>query len=278
MHRRCAQRVVWAEIFLLTQLATAVLLVDVVAGNYYTCVLTNNGSTMCWGLNNYGQLGYGHTVTIGNDELPFVAGFVNTGMVAVAQLAAGAYHTCALTINGSVLCWGSNGAGQLGYGNLNDIGDNELPVSAGYVQFSGTATIVQVTAGAYFSCSLTSFGSVTCWGFNGNGELGLGHTSNIGDNELPSVVGFINLGGAVVTRLSTGLLAGHTCALIANGSAICWGSNSNGQLGYGHVGSVGDDEYPYQAGFVSVGASVVFSDIRAGGFHTCGLTTNGSVK
>jgi alpha-tubulin suppressor-like RCC1 family protein len=176
-----------------------------------------------------------------------------------------------------VLCWGLNDYGQLGYGHTNVIGNNELPASAGYVQMPGGIPVSQVVAGIFHTCALTSNGSVLCWGYNSGGELGLGHVNDIGDNELPSTAGFIKLGvGVIAKRLGSGPNAHHTCALVAQGSAICWGNNDAGQLGYGHWNYIGDNEYPSAAGFVN--ASATFSDIRCGYLHTCGLYTNGSVK
>jgi alpha-tubulin suppressor-like RCC1 family protein len=251
---------------------------QVYAGFSHTCILTNNGSAMCWGINSDGQLGYGHSNNVGDDELPFAAGFVNTGSVPIGQLACGYGHTCALTTNGSVLCWGSNSLGQLGYGHTSTIGDDEVPATAGYVRLPAAVVAVQVVVGQFHSCALAPNGSVACWGYNREGELGLGHNNSIGDAVLPSSAGFVKLGGVAVTRLGSGPIALHTCALVANGSAICWGWNVYGQLGYGHTNSIGDNDYPSSAGFVNSGSLAAFDDIGAGYYHTCGLYTNKNVK
>jgi alpha-tubulin suppressor-like RCC1 family protein len=257
--------------------ASQVQVVQIMVADVHTCILTSIPSVMCWGSNDYGQLGYGHKLQIGDDDMPFTAGYVNTGTVPIAQLTGGYAHSCAVTVNGSVMCWGYNSNGQLGYGHINNIGDNELPVSAGYVRLPGGISVTQVVAGAFHSCALSSNGSVACWGSNGYGELGLGHTNKIGDNELPSTSGFAVL-GVPVTLLGSGCMAQHVCALALNGSAICWGFNTFGNLGYGHVNNIGDNEYPSSAGFVNAGALAVFVDIHCGQGVTCGLYSNGSVK
>ena len=104
-----------------------------------------------------------------------------------AQIAAGANHTCALLDTGNVRCWGFGEFGALGYGNTNNIGDNETPASVGDVNVGGT--VIQITVGDFHTCALLSTGNVRCWGVNFSGQLGYGNTVNIGDNEAPFVAG-----------------------------------------------------------------------------------------
>jgi hypothetical protein len=250
---------------------------QVSAGQSHTCILVNNGSVMCWGQNDNGKLGYGHGNIIGDDEYPFSAGFVDTGSVPIRQISVGQSHSCALTTNGSVMCWGYNSYGALGYGHVNNIGDNELPASAGYVRVPGGVSATQVIACCVHTCSLAANGSVSCWGFNSNGNLGLGHTNHIGDDEHPSAAGYAVL-GLPIKLLSSGPLSQHTCALATNSSVVCWGFNGDGQLGYGHVNNIGDNEYPSSVGYVRAGVIFVFADIRSGFSHTCALDTVGRVK
>lgn len=218
----------------------------------------------------YGRLGYGNGNTIGDDETPASAGDVAVGG-SVAQIGAGTLHTCALLESGEVRCWGYGGFGSLGYANTNNIGDNELPESAGTVDIGGNA--VQISVGSYHTCALLESGAVRCWGRNESGQLGYGHTDNIGDDEIPASAGDVNVGGTVV-RIASGLL--HTCALLDTGAVRCWGLGDNGRLGYGNTDSIGDDETPASAGNVDVGGTVV--QLAEAGQHTCALLDTGAVR
>jgi len=161
------------------------LVVHISAGRDHTCALLNTGAVRCWGYNGFGQLGYGNTNQIGDNETPASAGDVAVGGP-VGQLVTGGYHTCARLNTGGVRCWGANFYGQLGYGNTNDIGDNETPASAGDVSLGGIAG--PITTGYGHVCARLDTGGARCWGRNYFGELGYGHTNHIGDNELPASV------------------------------------------------------------------------------------------
>jgi alpha-tubulin suppressor-like RCC1 family protein len=158
---------------------------------------------------------------------------------------------------------------------MNNVGDNELPYTAGFVDTGGLA-MQGIAAGYQHTCAVTPDGSVMCWGNNGVGQLGLGHTNNIGDNELPYTAGFAVLGAVFVKLLSSSAGSSSTCAFTGDNSVMCWGYNNNGQLGYGHINNIGDDEYPSAAGFVNAG--VTFISIRVGGLHVCGLYGTVGVK
>lgn len=93
-------------------------------------------------------------------------------------------------------------------------------------------------------------GSVRCWGANGAGQLGIGSTRAIGDDERPRSAPAVDLGGHRATAIATGL--SHTCALLDDRTVRCWGSGSAGQLGYGSPDAVGDDERPSAAGPVDL--------------------------
>jgi alpha-tubulin suppressor-like RCC1 family protein len=107
--------------------------VDLAIGASHTCALLDTGAVPCWGAGSAGQLGYAATNNIGDDGNPAMPpADVDVGGT-VEAIAAGANHTCALLDTGRVRCWGAGAAGQLGYGNAEDVGDDETPASAGDV-------------------------------------------------------------------------------------------------------------------------------------------------
>lgn len=105
---------------------------DLALGGPHTCAVLETGAVRCWGNNEFGQLGYGHTRDIGDDELPSAAGPVDLGEGAV-KLGAGSSHTCAVLDTGTVRCWGNNNFGQLGYSHTHVLGTEETPAEVGDV-------------------------------------------------------------------------------------------------------------------------------------------------
>ena len=242
------------------------------AGGTHACALLENGLVKCWGASATGQLGYANTeeVIIGDNEKPTSIDYVDVGGT-VTQIAPGSQHTCALLDNGHVRCWGYNYAGELGYGHLEMIGDDEVPSTEGDVDVGGI--VVQISAGGAHTCALLNTGDVRCWGMGQSGQLGYGNNLDIGDNEFPASAGNVDVGGTVVQVSAGGL---HTCVLLDTGNVRCWGYNEYGQLGYKHTNNIGDDEFPSTAKDVDVGGTVV--QVSAGYAHTCALLNTGDVR
>ncbi|MCG8418348.1 MAG: hypothetical protein MJE77_10440 [Proteobacteria bacterium] len=244
----------------------------VAGGRDHTCALLSNKKVRCWGGNTHGQLGYGHTNRIGDDELLVFAGNVNVGGD-VVDIVAGWYHTCALLQSGDVRCWGLNNYGQLGLSHRNSIGVIDVPANHPVVNVGGR--VVEIAAGVNHTCARLDDGVIRCWGYNAHGQLGYGDgAEDVGDDEHPASKSPVDVGGTVV-ELSAG--NGHTCARLENGAVRCWGHNSHGKLGNPTLAeNIGDNEPPSAAPPVPVGASV--RRISSANAHTCVITAANNVR
>jgi len=206
-------------------LAQCVRVTQIAAGRH-TCAVLNTGQLKCWGGNTSGELGLGHTNTIGDEPNEMPPPDVPLGEkvkhVAVGGVGAGGSHTCAVLENGAVRCWGQNQFGQLGLGHVKSIGDDELPTQN--VPLEGRA--VEVALGQWHSCARLESGSVQCWGIGS--AAGLGTHENVGD-DANDTIGIVPLGGKA-GRIAAG--TAHTCALLAETGAVrCWGGNVWGETG-----------------------------------------------
>src|SRR5207248_840583 len=110
----------------------------IAAGNAHTCALTSRAGVSCWGDNAEGQLG---DATTTNRSQPVAVTGLPSG---IAAIVAGDVHTCALTSDGNVMCWGNNFAGQLGDGSVSR---RSTPVAV-----SGLSAVIGLAAGSYHTC------------------------------------------------------------------------------------------------------------------------------
>src|ERR1039458_1648932 len=222
----------------------------IAAGGYDTCALTSTGNVKCWGSSFYGELGNGTTAS---SSTPVEV----SGLTGAIAIAASGYHTCALTSTGTVNCWGDNEYGELGNGTSTS--------SSTPVEVSGLTGASAITAGEFHTCALMRAGTVKCWGYNFYGGLGNGTTTS--SSNPVKVSGLSGLSG--VSAIAAGVF--HTCALMSAGTVKCWGYNAYGELGNGTTTASSSNP-------VKVSGLSGVSAIAAGGFHTCALTSAGTVK
>ena len=278
-------------------------------GETHTCAILDNGEAKCWGRDLFGQLGDGGSNTATNapsstaidlgtgrtmavserdldgdgvlnifDSTPYtpttnpsnplpqrnVPGFQEGSIFTNQTLASGGSHTCAILDNGSVSCWGLGTTGQIGDETFTSRNISTPTSSLGAERFA-----VSTSSGGDFTCVILDDGSVSCWGFNGNGRLGDGTTV---DRNTPTQT--LNLGiGRTAVAISAG--AQHSCALLDNGSVSCWGYANLGALGNGSVPG-GEQHTPTLTSTLGVNRSAVA--ISSGGLHTCAILDNGSIS
>jgi len=243
----------------------------IATGANHACALTSDGAVACWGLNTNGQLG---TNSLTERSLPTAIVTVGTPLDGkqVAQVSAGGTHTCAVTTDGVVACWGNDANGQIGDGAL--AGDKLVPTAV--VTASGPflgKTMASVSAGTSHTCAVATDGTTGCWGLQSNGRLG-NNTATVA-NVLQPVA--ITISAALTGRTINSISAGgsHTCATTTIGVAVCWGLNTNGRLGDNSVTQRTSAVAVVTAATVFAGKTV--ASISAGGSHTCAVTTDGVV-
>lgn len=151
---------------------------SVSAGDAHVCGLTREGAALCWGWNNYGQIG-------NDDRADALRPAPVVGDLRFNSLVAGDWYSCGVTVGGAGFCWGYAADGNLGHG---DYWNERAPVAV-----AGEHTFRVISAGWGHSCGVTPAGEGLCWGFNGNGELG---TGTLRDSGVPVPVS----GGLIFAR------------------------------------------------------------------------------
>jgi alpha-tubulin suppressor-like RCC1 family protein len=231
---------------------------QVAGAGSHSCGLTQGGSVYCWGSNYLGQLGDG-TVSDRDRPTPVAVGEgLQRGRV--AAIAAGYTHTCALTVDGRLFCWGYNQSGRLGDGTRAQARFHPVLVRPGAGLHPGSVTAVAL--GTRHTCATTST-HLFCWGDNTFGQLGDGTTTT---RPLPTRV---RLPGDRASSFTAGTL--HTCAL-AGPSLHCWGFNGSGQLG---DGTTTRRPLPTPVGRGTAFARKRVRAVEAGVSHTCALADTG---
>lgn len=165
----------------------------------------------------------------------------------------GALHSCALSSDGDVYCWGNNEVGQLGFGKAGDplLVPTKVP---------GLPKVASISVGVLHTCAVAISGTAFCWGDNKYGKLGAG--------EADAELGPIQVKGlSDIVQISANRFG--TCAVTEKSKAFCWGENS--------TGSIGDGTKKSSAIPVAVSGDFQFKEIRTSNFHTCAISSADSL-
>lgn len=233
----------------------------ITAGFLHTCALRLDSTAKCWGRNNFGQLGNGAFSEFSSTPVAVV------GLTSATTVAAGGVHTCGLIVDRTVQCWGKNVFGQLGNGTTTD--------SATPTAVSTISTAMAVAGGDDYTCAVLAEGVIKCWGLNRFGQLGNGAVTGFAPNTTPVLVSLISTATGVTAALR------HTCAVLADGTARCWGDNRTGQLGIGTFGGFSAVPVPVTGLTNAIAISATTISAGAGSAleaHTCALLADGRIR
>jgi alpha-tubulin suppressor-like RCC1 family protein len=251
----------------------------IAAGGYHTCAVLPAGTVWCWGLNTAGQIGIdpfdsprcavpdAGPITFRCESAPREV----AGLSDVVDVAVGDDGTCALKRDGSVWCWGTNVAGQLGQGT-DDTDSHPTPAQVMLPPASAVAY------GGSHVCALLRDATVRCWGLDRHAQVG--PSTPVGTRPCP-----MGLTGMVACQRSPREVAGlarvrqvslgrnHSCALLLDGTVRCWGLNDLAQVGDGTISpaDTARGELVRPTGLSGV------TELAVGGSHACALTGGGEV-
>ena len=284
-------------------------------GGEHTCAVydsaDDNGVVACWGFGQQGQLGVnallpnsGGINASADNPQPVALDDATDVLSGMVQVAAGNQHTCALSEDGEVYCWGAGASTisrrELGVGPIPNtrtgivVASTDAPVQvveAGVDTVSddteALGSITQIAAGSNHTCALSTTGNVYCWGGSSQGQLGLGLIGAGGilpaSTDVPRQVVGTSRSGALSGIIQITAGENHTCALSSSRRVYCWGSNTRSQLGAGVIAPTSNDaplavmDITGDGGTGRQGTLGNVVGIAAGGNNTCALQSNGRV-
>jgi alpha-tubulin suppressor-like RCC1 family protein len=225
-------------------------LVQISAGEDYTCALSVSGAPLCWGTNWYGNLGTGMASgDLSESAVPLAV----DRQESFSSIRAGPRHACGVTVDHAAYCWGDGWVGELGDGSVEGASPTPVLVAGGIAW----STVVPT---GYMTVALDTLGRAYFWGsrVNMNGQSNQGPSdSQLTPDTIPTMEEFVDL------------VAGenYACGLRAGGAVLCWGA------GYSQVTSPrGTHPSP-----VPAGDSRTYVAITGGAGHVCGVTTDAAL-
>ncbi|KAK3119013.1 hypothetical protein QOZ80_9BG0712360 [Eleusine coracana subsp. coracana] len=232
--------------------------VSLACGGAHTLFLTQSGRVFATGLNDFGQLGIGSSVTHTLEPVE-ILGIQEK----VVEIAAGNHHSCAVSEDGNLFIWGRNSSGQLGLGKS----AGKLVSTPTKVDYLADCRIKMAALGSEHSIAVTDEGKVLSWGAAGAGRLGHGHKSGIlgfsltSSEYTPRLIK--NLDGIKLKRIAAGML--QSACIDEKGTLFIFGQKT--EKGFGRLNEAFKpiivEELPFS------------EEVACGGYHTCVVTDSG---
>jgi alpha-tubulin suppressor-like RCC1 family protein len=237
-----------------TPISLAAPLHDLAAGISHTCAIVEDGRLFCWGHNARQRLG-----TSGFPTLPLPTHVAEPAGVVWDRIELTHSHTCGLTSERALYCWGYAENGQIG------VFDEPLPAhqSTPVEVDDNNPAWEDVTVGQGHTCGLRDGGTRQCWGLNDVGQIAE-------DASMTQVNRPAWGGSARFADVEAG--SEHTCAIERTTRALhCWGRAASGRLGLGEV----TDEAVFRA--TPLPDARPWASVSLGGAHSCAIDAEGSL-
>jgi len=247
-------------------LPNGVALTSISAGGSHICGVATDHQAYCWGDFEGGRRGY-PLIGFDTSYATFQPNVVGGGLQ-FAEVRAGSWGTCGLTVGGQAYCWGSNVAGTLGDPAATvqqNCGLAPQPCALAPVPVAGSHLFTSLSGSRLHVCGATASGDLYCWGSDVAHQIGVPDPSGT-CAETPCEAAPAKVFATDVTFAAVSAGGLSTCGLTGDGIAYCWGDDSYGQLGI----SGGSADLPVQvAGGHRLKAIAVAID------HACALLLDG---
>lgn len=237
--------------------------VDVAAGSHHSCALTEESDIYCWGSSADGKLGGDQDFEEPEEitEPEPVTGLGDHTIDRLVEIPMN--HTCAVTTDDELICWGSNSWGQLG------LSPDDVPRTNEPTVVSQVSPLRDAATGTFGNCVVDESQTLRCWGVNSHGSLGIGEEPQ--STTTPTVVS----GVGDVRQVSAG--THHVCIINDDDAVYCWGDSLSGQVGNGVSFSNPDPDGPEGNDWVVFEPAQLtdlepIRDIFSARGHTCALT------
>jgi alpha-tubulin suppressor-like RCC1 family protein len=224
----------WAYSPSQTLLPTGRTATAIASGENHNCAVLDDNSMVCWGEGEHYRLGNTNSQTDRSSPTYVTGSDGSVSALQFSSVAAGKRHTCSITTDNDMYCWGYDAQEQLGNVNTGQWASNSpLPVN-----LPAAREAMGIIAGDYHTCAILDDESMYCWGYDNDNRLNTEYNCGSGDytngcdaedRDIPAPA--IPPSGRSIVAAFAG--SQHTCVLIDNGGLYCFGTNQEGQLGNG---------------------------------------------